>query len=484
MTAVDEQQQRSTLKRVSVLTLTGMVVGSMVGGGVFTLPAEFGASAGIIAAVIAWVVAGLGMLMIGFVFQSLAVRKPELDSGVYVYAQAGFGNYAGFNSAFGYWASNIAGNVFYLVFTMTALSAFFPGLDEGTTLLAVVLASIGIWLFHTLISRGVREAAGVNRIVTVVKILPIIVFIVVVGVAFDPATFATNLWGGQEHTLGSIFEQVTDTMLVTTFVFLGIEGASVYSRLARRREDVGRATILGFGSVLVIFVLVTMVSYGVLPRTDLADAEQPSMGAVLESVVGPWGATFIRAAVIVSVLGAYLAWTLLSAEVLYMPARTQVMPRFLRRLNRHETPIAALLTTSLAVQLLLLTTFVVEDALDFMLKLDTALALIPYLLAAGYAFKLTVTRETYGEQDEGDRRRQRVVALLAVLYSLFLLYAAGVVYLLMACVVYAPGTLLFVMSRREQGLRVFRPLEAALATALVVAGVVGVVVVATGTLTI
>ncbi|MBM6405432.1 amino acid permease [Phycicoccus sp. CSK15P-2] len=482
MTTVD--QPTGTLGRVSLLTLTGVVVGSMVGGGVFTLPAEFGGSAGVIAAVVAWTLAGVGMLMIGFVFQSLAVRKPDLDSGVYVYAQVGFGNYAGFSSAFGYWASNIAGNVFYLVFTMTSLSAFFPGLDDGTTLLAVVLSSAGIWLIHTLVARGVREAAGVNRVVTVVKVVPILVFVVVVALAFDPATFAANLWGGEAHTVGSLFEQVTQTMLVTTFVFLGIEGASVYSRLARRREDVGRATLAGFGSVLVVFVLVTMVSYGVLPRTDLADAAQPSMGTVLEEVVGPWGATFVRVAVIVSVLGAYLAWTLLSAEVLYMPARTEVMPRFLRRLNRHETPIAALLTTSLAVQVLLLATFVVEDALDFMLKLDTALALIPYLLAASYALKLTVTGETYGAGDTGERRRQRTVAVLAVVYSVFLLYAAGVVYLLMACVVYAPGTLLYVMSRREQGLPVFRPVEAVVAAVFVTAGVVGVVVVATGALSI
>ena len=78
-------------------------------------------------------------------------------------------------------------------------------------------------------------------------------------------------------------------MLVTTFVFLGIEGASVYSRLARRREDVGRATLLGFLSVLALFASVTLVSYGVLPQHDLAQAAQPSMGAVLESVVGAVG---------------------------------------------------------------------------------------------------------------------------------------------------------------------------------------------------
>jgi amino acid transporter len=96
-------------------------------------------------------------------------------------------------------------------------------------------------------------------------------------------------------------------------VFLGVEGASVYSRFARRREDVGRATLLGFLSVLAIFASVSMVSYGVLPREDLANTHPPSMAAVLESVVGSWGATFISTGVIISVQGAYLAWTLINA---------------------------------------------------------------------------------------------------------------------------------------------------------------------------
>ena len=99
-------------------------------------------------AVIAWTIAGTGMLMLAFVFQSLALRRPDLDSGIYIYAQTGFGNYAGFNSAFGYWASNVAGNVFFMVFTMTTLGEFFPGLGDGQTVLAVAIASVAVWMFH------------------------------------------------------------------------------------------------------------------------------------------------------------------------------------------------------------------------------------------------------------------------------------------------------------------------------------------------
>jgi arginine:ornithine antiporter / lysine permease len=104
--------ERKTPQKLSLLTLVGIVVGSMVGGGVFTLPRSFGTATGVLGAIIAWIIAGTGMLMLAFVFQSLALRRPDLDSGVYIYAKTGFGNYAGFNSAFGYWASNIAGTCF------------------------------------------------------------------------------------------------------------------------------------------------------------------------------------------------------------------------------------------------------------------------------------------------------------------------------------------------------------------------------------
>jgi arginine:ornithine antiporter/lysine permease len=476
----NETSTTSTFQKVSVLTLAGMVVGSMVGGGVFTLPRAFGDATGVLGAIIAWSIAGTGMLMLAFVFQSLAVRRPDLDSGIYIYAQTGFGNYSGFNSAFGYWASNVAGNVFFMVFTMTTLGEFFPGLGDGNTVLAVAIASAGVWVFHYLIARGVRQATVINRIVTVCKIIPIVMFVVIVLLSFEAGTFADNFWGGESHTVGSLFEQVKDTMLVTTFVFLGVEGASVYSRFARRREDVGRATLLGFFSVLALFASVTLVSYGVLPRSDLAHAKQPSMGAVLESVVGAWGSDFINVGVIISVQGAYLAWTLINAEVLYMPARTSVMPKFLTRNNQHGTPIAALIVTTIAVQLLLLVVLVVNDALDFMLKLDTALSLVPYLLAASYALKLTITRETYDTDDEPERRKQRVISVLAVVYAIFLLYSAGVEYLLLACIVYAPGTGLYLLARREQGERAFNRAEAVVSVLLILAAVVGVVFVSTG----
>jgi arginine:ornithine antiporter / lysine permease len=470
-----------TARTMSVLALAAMVVGSMVGAGVFSLPRNFAQATGVFGALVAWVIAGAGMLMLAFVFQSLAVRRPHLDAGVYAYAKAGFGEYPGFFSAFGYWASACVGNVTYWVLIMSTLGKVFPPLGEGSTVLAVAVSSIGLWAFHLVVLRGVREAAAINQIVTVAKLVPIVLFVVVLVVAFQADVFTGNLWG--DPSAGGVFDQVMATMLVTVFVFLGVEGASVYSRYARRREDVGRATVLGFLSVLALFASVTILSYGVLPQAELEGLQQPSVAGVLESVVGTWGAVLIGVGVIVSVLGAYLAWTLMAAEVLFVAAKDRDMPRFLTRVNAADVPVSALLMTTALVQLVLLTTLFSDDAFTFTLKLCTALSLVPYLLAAGYALKIGV-RPDAGEARSRGHGRELVFAALAVVYTAFLIVAAGVQFLLLALIVYAPGTVLFVRTRRERGRRVFSPAELVLFLVATVGAVAGVAALATGVISI
>ncbi len=471
----------STPAKLSVLTLAGMVVGGMVGAGVFSLPARFAVATGVFGSLIAWAVAGTGMLMLAFVFQNLAIRKPDLDSGVFIYAKAGFGDYVGFNSAIGFWSSAVAGNAFYWVFITATLGAFFEGFGDGDTAVAIAVSTVGVWFFHTLIARGVRDAAIINRIVTILKIMPILVFIVVLLISFEAGVFSDNFFS---YDLGGLGQQVKDTMLITTFVFLGIEGASVYSRYAKRRQDVGRATVLGFLSVLSIFALVTLASYAVMPRAEIAGVCQPSMVGVFESVVGSWGEWFISAGVIISVLGAYLAWTLMAAEVMYMPAHNEDFPSFLGRENARGTPITALVVTSIAVQLLLVATFLVTDALNFMLDLCASLALLPYFLAAAYALKISLTGEGYGEDEERKRRTEAIVAGAATVYTLFLFVAAGLDFLLLSCVILAPASLLYVKARSERGRRLFTPSEVGLLVVILAAGILGVIGLTTGRIAI
>jgi arginine:ornithine antiporter/lysine permease len=467
-------------QRVTLVTLTAMVIGGMVGAGVFSLPRRFASETGIYGALIAWVLAGAGMLMLAFVFQTLAIRKPSLDAGVYAYAKAGFGEYLGFFSAFGYWLSACAGNVTYWILIMSTLGGIASFLGEGDTVIAFALSSIGIWVFAMLILRGVKEAATINRIVTIAKIIPIIVFIVVAIACLNIDVFIDNVSGSNG---ASLFDQVNGTMLATVFVFLGVEGASVYSRFAQKREHVGRATVLGFLSVLAVFATVTIVSYGILPQAEIAKLRQPSMAGVMEAAVGSWGSVFIGAGLIVSVLGAYLAWSLMAAEVLFVAAKDSDMPRFLRRTNKVDAPVASLILTTIVIQVLLLVTLISEDAFNFMLNMTSALTLIPFLLVALYAVKLVATRDTYAENPEGFRR-DVIVAAVATIYTAFLLYAAGPKYMLLSLVIYAPGTVLFVMSRREQGRQIFSPIELAILAVSIVGAVIGVIALVAGWITV
>src|SRR5262245_4561162 len=183
-----------------------MVSGGIVAPGVFSLPRRFATETAIPGALIAWAVAGTGMLMLAFVFQTLAIRRPELDSGVYAYAKAGFGEYLGFFSGFGYWTSACVGNVTYWVLIMSTVGGIVPALGEGDTFLAVVLSTVGVWAFAFLILRGVKEAATINKIVTVAKVIPILVFAVVALFALKVDVFVDNVKAGPE--LGGLFEQV------------------------------------------------------------------------------------------------------------------------------------------------------------------------------------------------------------------------------------------------------------------------------------
>lgn len=465
-------------RKLPVLVLAGMVVGSMVGAGVFSLPGTFAGATGVVGALVAWTLAGAGMFALVLVFQRLAMRKPELDSGVYAYAKAGFGDYVGFFSAFGYWASGCAGNVTYLVLIGSTIGALFPAFGQGNTVLAVVVSSGLVWLFHILIQRGVPQAAIVNTIVAVAKVLPLVVFLVlIVTVGFSWETFSANLWGSGSPDLGSLAGQIQQTLLLTVFVFLGVEGASVYSRYAKNRRDIGRATLLGFVSVLILFSLITVLSYGVAPRADIGGMREPSVASVLALAVGPWGYAFISVGLVVSVLGAYLSWTLMASEVLFTSARNEDAPRFLAHTSTRGVPIMAMLLTSLLVQTLLVVTLFAENAFTFAVSMCSSLALVPYVLTAGYGLKL----ETPAGDDPGGRsRRGLTAALIATVYTLFLVVAAGPQYLLVTFLIYAPGTILFAIARRQRGLRVFRPWEAVLCVVAVLLALAAIVSLAAG----
>ena len=454
--------------RLTLLPLIGLVVGSMIGGGVFNLPSDMSAHASPGAMMIGWGITGVGMLMLAFIYQGLAVRKPDLNSGPYAYARAGFGPYVGFQSAWGYWVSAWLGNVSYAVAIFSSLAFFFPVFGKGNNLQSVIGASAALWLLHVVVLKGIRQAAFVNMITTAAKLVPLVAFVLIAIVAFNFDKFTFNFWGSGAPGaggLGGIAQQVRSTMIVTLWVFIGIEGASVYSARAAKRSDVGAATVIGFLGALTIYVLVSLISTGVLAQKELAGLPVPSMAGVLESLVGKWGAALISLGLVVSVGGAFLSWTMLCAEIPYAAAKDGSFPRWFAKENAAGSPANSLWITNGLVQLFLVVTLFASSSYQFLYTIASVAILPPYVFSGAYALKLAITGETY-ETNPSGRYRDMAIGLLATIYGLWLCYAAKLSDLLLTTLLFAPATIIYIIARRERGQRLFTLPEAMIAAAL------------------
>jgi arginine:ornithine antiporter/lysine permease len=465
-------------RKLGLGALTAVVIGSMIGSGVFSLPQNMAAGAGPLAMIIGWGISGIGILALAFVYQGLSTRKPALDAGPYAYAKAGFGPFIGFNSAWGYWLSAWIGNVSYAVVMFSALSYFFPAFGEGNSWQAILGASIVLWLIHALILSGVRQAAFVNLITTVAKIAPIVLFIGIAFVAFKVDIFSLDFSGAANVKLGSITDQVKSTMLVTLWVFIGIEGASVVYGRAERRRDIGVATMAGFLTCLALYALVSLLALGIMTQPELAALKNPSMAGVLEHIVGPWGAMLINVALVVSVLGAFLAWTMLAAEIPHVAARDGTMPRFFGGENAQGAPATSLWITNGLVQIFLIVAFFANSTYQALFSIASVAILVPYAFSGAYAAKLAITGEAYGAGD--GRTRDLIAGLVATIYGIWLVYAAGPAFLFMAAILYAPGIIFYVIARRETGQKSFTPIEALIAVVLILAAIAAAYLMWTG----
>jgi arginine:ornithine antiporter / lysine permease len=489
-----------TTKRTHTVTmwsLVALIVGSTVGSGIFSLPQNVASAAGPGATLIGWVVSGIGMLAIAFVFQTLAVRKPHLDSGVYSYVRAGLGDYIGFTSGWGYWLGSVIAQVGYATLFFNTLGHYVPGLGPEHPVPTMLAVSAMTWFVFAVLSRGVKQAAFMNAVTTVAKLLPIGAFIVLVAfLGFSWERFTLDFWSTGGST-GSVFDQVQGIMLFTVWVFIGVEGASVYSKQARTRHDVGRATIIGFLTVLALLVSVSTLSYGVLTQEELAALPDNSMASVLEVVVGPWGAALISLGLCLSVLGAYVSWQMLCAEPIALMAFDGLLPRRLGAVNLAGAPWAAQLTSTVVIQLTVVVFFLNETAYVSMVQLATVLYLVPYLFSALYLVLLAargrgIAHPHAGElfDDSGpdvsarDNRRHLVVGVVALVYAGWLFYAADLTYLLFGALAVVPGLIPYVLTRVQANERVFNRFEGAVVTVIIVAAVAAVWGLAQGSLTL
>ena len=434
-------------QKIGLTMLTAIVFSSMVGAGIFSLPQNMAEVAGVNAIITAWIITGVGILFLAGCFLHLSRLKPELDGGIYTYAKTGFGDLAGFFSAWGYWLCATVGVVGYLVVAFAALGSFIDTPEgivfgEGNTIWALVGESIILWLVHYLVIRGVKQAAFINLLATLAKSLPLIAFIIFAYLTFDMQTFNADRAG---TTLDVPFmEQVKGTMLITLWVFTGIEGAIVLSQRAKRRADIGRATYIGVLCALVLYVAITLLSLGVMSRMDVASLTNPSMAGIMAQMTGSMGKWVISIGLIVSVLASYLSWILYSAEVPFTAAKYNAFPRIFTKQNAQGTPTASLMLTSLTVQLCLLMIFLTGKGYNTLVIISTSMILIPYFLVGAYLVKVSFA--------QSERWSIKAIGLGASVYGLWLIYAAGVENLLLSLLLYIPGLAIFYYSRYQSRL--------------------------------
>ncbi|MEM7172541.1 MAG: basic amino acid/polyamine antiporter [Pseudomonadota bacterium] len=434
-------------KKLGLLGLIGMVAGSMVGGGIFNLPQNMAAGAAAGAVIIAWVITAFGMYFLANTFRTLSNARPDLSAGIYRYAQEGFGRFIGFEVAWGYWLSSIFGNVAFAVLFMQALGYFFPIFGDGKNWPSVIGGSALIWGMHFLVLRGVSGAAMLNAIATGAKLIPLAVMAGFAIWAFQLPHFELDFWG-EEAKLGDVGAQVKSTMLVTLWAFIGIEGAVVVSGRAKNPALVGQATLIGLFVCLSIYVLISVVPFGVMTQQELGSLKDPSASYVLKQIVGNWGAIFMNLGVLLALLSCWLSWTILVAEVPHEAAKDGVFPRALAKANRFHSPAPALWMSSLSMQATIFVVLFAEDAWLFLLQITGVMVLPPYLASCAYLWKLA------GVNDGSSRIKKKCLAIftgiMGTLYASWLLYAAGPGFLLMSSVLFATGIGVYWLAHRDR----------------------------------
>ncbi len=444
--------KNDTSGKLGVLGLVAIVVSSMIGGGIFSLPQNMASDASVGAVLIAWLITGFGMFFIANTFRILANAKPDLTSGIYLYAKDGFGDYVGFSIGWGYWLCQIFGNVGYAIITMDALNYFFPGVfTGGNNLASIIGGSLLIWCFYFIVLKGTKQAAFINVIGTIGKLVSLAIFILIMIFVFHLDRFEFDFWGDKiidGKTLGSFGSQLKSTMLITLWAFIGIEGAVVLSGKAKSQEIVGRATFLGFIGCLIIYILLSIIPYGFLSQAELAEIANPSTAGVLEKVIGKSGAWIMNVGLLIAVLSSWLSWTLIVAEIPLAMSQNQNFPKAFQKENQAGSPSVSLLITSILMQLAMIFVYFSTNAWNTMLSITGVMVLPAYFASSAYLWKICEDDE-YPKTMLIKKSSALITGILGCVYGIWLIYAAGLQYLLMAIVFFTLGIPVFCWSRNE-----------------------------------
>ena len=441
-------------KGIGLIGLIGMVISSCIGSGVFAITGQLAGVASPGAVLIAWLIVGVGFLALAFSLNNLTEKRSDLH-GIFSYADAGWGPLAGFISGWGYWLSAWLGNVAFATMMMSTIGYFYPAFLPGNTIPCIIIASIVMWALTYLVIRGVESAAFLNAIVMVCKVAAIAVTLIFGIFLFNAGIFTADFWGnvydnavaaGQygpdAAPLGGVGTQIFNCMIIMMWCFVGIEGASVVSSRAARKTDVGKATLIGFICLMLIYVGASVLPYGYMSSTEVAALDYPALVYVFSSMAPGWGGPFISIAIIISILGSWLSFTILPAETTSEMADYKLLPASWGKLNSHNAPSMSLLIVGACTQAFLIVLLFSADAYDFAFSMCTVAIVITWAFAAAYQTK-------WGVQNKNGV--QAAIGFVAVAFQVIGVLFNGWSFLLLTCVGYIPGFFIYVKARKDYG---------------------------------
>lgn len=430
--------------KLGVWVLTALVVGNMVGSGIFMLPRTLADDASPAGALLAWLLTGVGVLMLALVFGSLSLRKPEMSGGPQIYAKALFregstaSTLTGYLVSWGYWVANWAGNVAIITTFTSYLSTFFPILTSSAPFVKIgsytvtvgnissfIVCSLLLWAVHFLILQGIEGAGKINFVATAAKVAGFVFFIIATLFVFEKTNLVPMM--ASRVTDGGVklglLGQINQAAVATLWAFVGVESAVVFSSRAKRRTDIKKATIYGLLLTVVIYIGITVLVMGALPQAQLMKADKPLVDA-LAAAIGPAGGYLMAALGLICLLGSVIGWILLSAEVAYQAEKQGLFLRIFGRENKKGVPVVSLVITNVMAQIFLLSTLSqsIAKAYNFVIFIATLSYLVPYIVSALYQLKLTLTGETYEGQNK-IRITDGIIAFLAFVYSVWVVKA-------------------------------------------------------------
>ena len=403
-------------KKLGLWMATALVIGNMIGSGVFLLPSALAEYGGL--SVVAWVATAAGAMLLALVFARLGRAYPA-TGGPYAYSRRAFGDFVGFQTAWGYWIAVWAGNAAIAVAFVGYLSEFWGELADNNALAAGV-ALAAIWTLTWVNSLGVRMGGWVQAVTTALKIVPLAAIATIGLLSFNSDNF-----GAFNPTDGSALNGITAAAALTLWAFIGLESATVPAEdVAKPRRTIPRSTIIGTGVAALLYILGTVAVMGVIPASALANSAAPFADAAKE-MWGSWAGRVVAAGAAISAFGALNGWILLQGQVPMAAARDRLFPAAFGRTTRSGAPVFGLVVSSVLVTVLMGMNYTrsLVDQFTFIILLATLTTLVPYAYSAAAELMLFVSeREAFSAPR---LVKDAVIAALAFAYSVWAVAGSG-----------------------------------------------------------